>query len=55
MATPRGTLRGGLAREKASPRLGGKQEKRAFRGFSLIRNPYYLPTGIGRGLEPILS
>jgi hypothetical protein len=49
------TLRGGLAREKASPRLGGKQEKRAFRGLSLIRNPYILPAGVSRRLEPILS
>ena len=41
--------------EKASPRLGGKQEKRAFRGLSLIRNPYILPAGVSRRLEPILS
>ena len=52
-----GTLRGGLTREKASPRLGGKQKKRAFRGLSLIRNPYIRPAGVSRraGADPLLS
>jgi hypothetical protein len=51
------TLRGGLSMVKASVRLGEEREKRAFRGLSLIRNPYILPAGVSRraGADPLLS
>jgi hypothetical protein len=51
------TLRGGLSMVKASVRLGEEREKRAFRGLSLIRNPYILPAGVSRraGADPLFS
>ena len=57
MPTSRGPLRRGLTKKKASPRLGEKQVKRAFRGLSLIRNPYIRLAGVSRraGADPLLS
>jgi hypothetical protein len=51
------TLRGGLTKKTVSVRLGKEREKRAYRGLSLIRNPYILPAGVSRraGADPLLS
>jgi hypothetical protein len=55
--TSMGSLRGGLTTKTVSVRLGKEREKRAYRGLSLIRNPYILPAGVSRraGADPLLS
>jgi hypothetical protein len=42
---------------RGPPALVVRREERAFRGLSMIGNPYYLPAGVSRGAgaDPLLS